>query len=328
MGLNEAEIIGLIREMAGVPLPGVEVAIGDDAAQCNFNSGSVLLTVDSFYEGIHFTLETYGYSDVGWKAVAASVSDIAAMGGEPSCVLLSLAFGTPPERDDVKAIISGVLEACAASNCALVGGDVCRSGSGLVLSVTVAGIPPAGAPVLRSGAQEGDVIGVTGSLGSSAAGLFILQSGRDDMRARFPGLVEAHLRPVPQLHAGHMLATAGVTAMEDISDGLGVDLLHICTESGVGCEVDASSVPLSDETRTLADESDVDPLEWALGGGEDFQLLFTSNPGHFDRAATALALHDVFVSRIGSIVGEDKGCKLVDGDESKELGGLGYDHFR
>jgi len=328
LGLNEAEIIGLIREMTGVPLPGVEVTIGDDAALCNFTSGSVLLTVDSIFEGIHFTLETYGYSDVGWKAVTASVSDIAAMGGEPSCVLLSLALGAPPERDDIRALISGVLEACAASNCALVGGDVCRSGSGLALSVTVAGIPPAGGPVLRSGAQEGDVIGVTGPLGCSAAGLFILQSGRDDLKTRFPGLVEAHLRPVPQVHAGHLLATAGVTAMEDISDGLGADLLHICAESGVGCEVDASRVPLSDETRTLADESDFDPLEWALEGGEDFQLLFTSNPGHFDRAATVLALHEVTVSRIGSIIGEEKGCKLVDGDESTELGGLGYDHFR
>lgn len=328
MGITEAEIIALIREMACGPYPGVQVPIGDDAAVFHFTDGSVLLSVDSFFEGVHFTLETYEYSNVGWKAVAASISDIAAMGGEPACALLSLAFGAPPELGDVRALAGGVLEACASNNCALIGGDVCRSGAGLALTVTVAGTPSAQGPVLRGGAQEGDVIGVTGTLGDSDAGLYILKSGRDDLRIRFPALVEAHLRPRAMVRAGQLLAAAGVTAMEDVSDGLAPDLLHICVESGVGCEVEAAMVPLGHEAVALAAETGMNALDWAVSGGEDFQLLFTSNPGHFDRAVTALALREIQAARIGRIVNKDEGYTIVTDGDLKELGGLGYDHFR
>lgn len=327
MGLTEAEIIALIREMAGGPSPGVEVPIGDDAALFNFTGGSVLLTMDSIYEGVHFNLETFHYSNVGWKALAAGVSDIAAMGGEPSCALLSLAFGRAPERDDVRSLVAGVLEMASSCNCALVGGDVCRSGGGLAVTVMVAGIAPPEGPVLRGGANQGDVIGVTGTVGDSGAGLFVLNQDSRGLQAMLPGLVEAHLRPRPRVQAGRLLAAAGVSAMEDLSDGLATDLVHICDESHVGCEVEAGLVPLSDELMALAREVGEEPLSWALGGGEDYELIFTAHPGRFDKAINALALHDIDATRIGTVIAESEGCRLLTDAGSIDLGGIGYDHF-
>lgn len=327
MSLTESEIITLIREMAGEPGPEVEVAIGDDAALFHFTGGRVLLTTDSIYEGVHFSLDTFSLSDIGWKAVAAGISDIAAMGGEPSCVLLSLAYGRAPESEEVRALIGGVLEMSSSCNCALVGGDVCRSGAGLALTVTVAGTPSQGGPVLRGGANEGDRVGVTGALGDSGAGLFILNNSDDDLRARFPELVESHLRPRPRIQAGQLLAAAGVTAMEDVSDGLAPDLYHICAESEVGCEVEAELVPLSDELLALAGEVGAEPLSWALEGGEDYELIFTAHPGHFNKAINALALHGITAARIGTIKAAGAGCTLLTETGRTDLGGIGYDHF-
>lgn len=327
MGLAEAEIIALIRKMVGQPAPGVEVTIGDDAALFHFAGDSVLLTTDSAYEGVHFDIDTFDYSDVGWKAVAAAISDIAAMGGEPSCVLLAIAYGTAPRIEEVRSLIGGVLEMTASCNCSLIGGDVCRSGGGLALTVTVAGTPPPGGAVLRSGAHPGDIVGVTGMLGASGAGLYVLKEHSDELRARFPKLVEAHLRPRPELQAGQLLAAAGVSAMEDVSDGLACDLGHICDESRVGCEIEASLVPIGDETRALATEIGADPLDWALGGGEDYELLFTAHPGHFETAVNALALHGIPVARIGKIADESVGRVLVTDEGRKELEGPAYEHF-
>jgi thiamine-monophosphate kinase len=327
MPLTEKQIIALIRELAGEPGPGVEVPIGDDAALFDFTGGRVLLSTDSIYEDVHFSLDYYHLSDVGWRAAAAGISDIAAMGGEPSCMLLSLAYGRAPEREEVGALVGGVLEMASTQNCALVGGDVCRSRSGLALTVTVAGTPPPGGPVLRSGAGEGDRIGITGTLGGSGAGLFILNRGDDRLRARFPQLVESHLRPRPMVQAGQVLAAAGVSAMEDVSDGLAADMCHICAESGVGCEVEARMLPVGDELLALAGEVGVEPLSWALAGGEDYQLIFTAHPGRFDKAVNALALHGINARCIGTVTGAGGGCALLTEEGRRDLGGTGYDHF-
>jgi len=326
--LSEGEAISLIRQMIGAPGPGVEIGAGDDAALFHFASDSVILTVDSMFEGIHFKLDTSGLADVGWKAMAASISDVAAMGGQPACALVSVGLGSPPTEDEIRALMGGALEAAASCNCAVIGGDLCRTGCGLGISVTVAGIPHPSGPVLRSGARQGDVIGVTGHLGDSAGGLHVLASGNDELRAKFAGLVEAHLRPRPRVLAGEIIAASGATSMEDISDGLALDLLHICRESGVGCEVFAESVPLSGELMTLSQEACADPLGWALGGGEDFELVFTLPPGCFEGAAAALAGHGVPVAKIGSITLASAGTKLIARDGRRtDLEGLGYDHF-
>jgi thiamine-monophosphate kinase len=326
--LSEIEIIELIRDMAPDYVPGAEVPIGDDAAAFHFTSGLVLITTDSIYEGVHFEVPPFHVSDAGWKAMAAGVSDIAAMGGEPSCALLSLAFPEPPDEGKVRSLIGGVLEMLASCNCALVGGDVCRSPKGLALTVTIAGTPPLGGPVLRSGAEEGDIIGVTGSLGKSAAGLHILRRERDDLRARYTRIVEAHLRPKPTVIAGTLLASCGATAMEDVSDGLAADLCHICDESRLGCEIEERLVPLEDDLRALAVEVGEDPLNWALSGGEDYELLFTAPPGRFDEAVGCLLDNGIQACRLGVTRSADEGRVLVkDSGEQVELEGVGYDHF-
>ena len=326
--MDEAGIIAEIREMASGHHPGVLIPIGDDAAQFHFAGGDVLLTTDSMYEGVHFTLDAYGLSDVGWKAAAAGVSDIAAMGGQPSCALLSLAFGEAPGRAQVRALAGGLLEMLSSCHCALVGGDVCRSPGGLCLTVTVAGTPPPAGTVRRGGARAGDVIGLTGTAGDSGAGLYILQREDDSLRAEYPGLVEAHLRPRPRVLAGGVLAEAGVSAMEDVSDGLAADLSHICEESALGCEVEQGLIPLSDELVELAGRVGADPLEWALSGGEDYELLFTAAADRFERAERALAGHGIRVSRLGVMTDPGRGRLLLrGGGESAELGGVGFDHF-
>ena len=328
MALGEAEIIAIIREMAGPPTPGVDVWIGDDAAAFRFAESQVLLTTDSMYEGVHFTLETYGYSDVGWKAAAAGMSDIAAMGGQPCCLLLSLAFGEAPGEDEVRSLVGGLVEASSPYNCALIGGDVCRSGNGLALTVTVAGTPPPGGPVLRSTARIGDVVAVTGTPGDSAAGLYVLQSGNDGLKSRFPRLMEAHLRPRPRVPSGSVLAAHGVSAMEDVSDGLAADLGHICQESGLGCRLEEESLPISEDALLLAGECGLDPALWSLAGGEDYELVFTVDPLAFEGAAAALARLGVSVSRIGSMRPPGEGCLFMRrGGEAVALEGMGYEHF-
>lgn len=328
MGISEAQILEIVREMLEEAVPGLEVGIGDDAAIFHFAREGVVLTVDSFYEGVHFNLDYFGYADVGWKSLAAGISDVAAMGGEPSCALVSLAFDEPPEESDVRSLLEGLRDIAREYDMPIVGGDVCRSSCGLGVSVTVAGtVHPSGA-VLRSGAQEGDFIGVTGRLGDSAGGLAVLLSGDDSRRTKFAPLVRAHLRPRPMVAAGTVLADYGATAMEDVSDGLAADLVHICEQSGVGCSVEAEQVPLSGELMILAEEERADPLEWALVGGEDYNLVFTAPEDRFLEASAALTGQDVIASHIGTVTAAGEGMMLRRRDGTvTDMRGKGYDHF-
>ena len=325
--LSERETVLLIREMIGAPAPGVRVGPGDDAAVFDFADSGVVLTIDAIFEGVHFSLDTHGYSDVGWKAMASSISDIAAMGGQAACAMLSLSFGGPPGREDVEALMAGALEAASRYNCPIVGGDVSSSRSCMGVTAMVAGCRGHAGVVLRSTAREGDLIGVTGELGDSAAGLAVLQSGSEELREKYPALVEAHLRPRPRLREGEVLASCGVTSMEDVSDGLAADLDNICRASGVGCEVRAADIPVGPEARELASTLGVDPLGWALGGGEDYELLFTAPPGRFAEVVGTLAGYGMPASEVGVVTPACSGSKVVavDGTESGLEGG--YDHF-
>jgi thiamine-monophosphate kinase len=309
------------------PAPGVEVGPGDDAAVFSFATNSVILTVDSMYEGVHFNLDTYSLSDVGWKAVAVSVSDVAAMGGQPACCLISLALEGPPTEQDIKSLMSGALEISEQCHCPIIGGDLCRSRSGMGITVTVAGCQSPTGAVLRSEARPGDTIGVTGTLGDSGGGLYVLGSP-EEMRSRYGRLVEAHLRPRPKVQAGQVLASCGVSAMEDVSDGLATDLAHVCEQSGTGCEVDEAAVPMSEELRLLGRETGRDPLAWALSGGEDYELIFTAAPERLDEAIAALAGHGVRACAIGRVTEAAGGMKTMKADGgSAELENTGYDHF-
>jgi thiamine-monophosphate kinase len=232
----------------------------------------LVVTTDVLVEGLDFGAALSEPEDWGWKAVVANLSDLAAMAAEARWLVLAL---TVPEATPVatlERLYAGVGKACRAFGVALVGGDV-SAGPALSLAVTALGEAARGGR--RSGARPGDRLAVSGPLGAAAAGLAMLSSGDPaaaDLLARFPGLAAAHRRPVPALAMGLALARAGATAMIDVSDGLAGDALHLAEASGTGLEIHDSAVPLAPGVAEAAALLGHDPLELALGGGEDFVL--------------------------------------------------------
>jgi thiamine-monophosphate kinase len=251
--------------------PAGDTWIGDDAAVVPPTAGRTLLTADAVVAGVHFDLGLVGLDDVGWKAVASAVSDVAAMGGTPLYALVTVAG---PPGADLDLLYAGVAAAATHHACPVVGGDL-STASELTVSVTVVGDSGEGPPVLRSGARAGDVVFVTGPLGASAAGLRRLQAGTDPG----DGLARAHRRPLARVAEGKAARAAGATAMIDLSDGLAVDLRRLADASDVGLVLD--TVPAAEGAS---------PDE-ALGGGEDYELAFTApDPGRVEAAFAASGL--------------------------------------
>lgn len=258
-----ATIAAISSLLPGPEDPG-ETWLGDDAAVVRSGTGWLLLAADTAVAGVHADLTLTGLADLGWKAVAASVSDIAAMGGDPGHCLVTV---SAPAGTDVVELYRGVAAAAARFGCPVVGGDL-TGGPELVVTVAVTGTCT-NRPVLRSGARPGDRIWVTGPLGAAAAGLRVLRegarvgpsgpAGRGGLAAT---LAAAHARPVALIDHGRAARRAGATAMIDVSDGLSADLGHIATASGVGVRLD--DVPVHPGST----------LEEALGGGEDYVLVF------------------------------------------------------
>ncbi len=255
-----------------------EVWIGDDAAVVPTSDQPwTLLASDAVVAGVHADLRLTTLQDLGWKAMACNLSDLAAMGAAPGQALVSVSG--PPETD-LGALYEGIGAAATAYDCPVVGGDLSNAAA-LVVSIAVVGTSD-GPPVLRSGAREGDGIWVTGALGASAAGLRLLQARHDTGADPSPGsgrpgdaatsapsvaLIEAHARPVPRLAEGRAARLGGATAMIDVSDGLGADLGHLADASGLGFELD--DVPVADGATRLE----------ALSGGEDYELVFCAPDG-------------------------------------------------
>jgi len=258
---GEFGVIDRLRRLLPGP-PAGETWIGDDAAVVMPPRGGLLLTADAVVEGVHVDLSVLQLDDVGWKAMSVSVSDVAAMGCRPLYALVTVCG--PPDTD-IDLLYLGIAQAVEAYECPVVGGDLVGS-TQLAVSVAVAGETAHRAPVLRAGALPGDRVFVTGRLGGSAAGLRLLRAGQIE---RDHPLAVAHRRPRARLAEGRAARAAGATAMVDVSDGLAADLGHLLDASGLGVALDF--VPVCDGA-TLAE---------ALGGGEDYELVFTAtNPGH------------------------------------------------
>ena len=341
--LGEFGLIDLIRRRAVSRSAGALHGIGDDAAVLSLGPGAVLATVDLLLEGVHFERGWGRPRELGRKTLAVNLSDIAAMGGEPLFALLGL--GLPANEvalAEIEAFLAGLEEEAAAAGVTLVGGDTCRSRSGLVLSLTLVGraVPPG--PVLRSGARSGESLYVTGRLGGAAAGLLALARGlRPD--AGWPGALprpawlgeqeEAavrdamarHLAPAPRLAAGRAL-TGLASAMIDVSDGVASDAGHLCRESGVAAVLTADRIPIHPGAQVLARLLGQDPLALALSGGEDYELLFTAA---MDPApALAAAAPGLELSRIGEMVTGAPELRLRDQDGTAVPLRPGFDHFR
>ena len=317
--LGERRVISRIRRAFGEPRTDILIGIGDDAAVVRAPK-SLLLTTDILVEDEDFRRAVFPPRLLGRKALNVNLSDIAAMGGRPLHALVGMAMPGDVEESWLRKFMAGFRSAAREARVALVGGDLSQSEK-IVISVTVTG--EARYPLTRSGAHPGDWIFVSGTLGDAAQGFRLLEEGGLQGKGRgVRPLLKAFLDPVPRLELGALLAQRKLaSAMIDISDGLSVDLAHICEESRVGAEVDSSLIPVSAAlTRCTKD-----PLDMALNGGEDFELLFTVRPGNL---AAVRKLSSRFKLTMIGRVSAGKKIFLVGSDKKKTpLRPGGFDHF-
>jgi thiamine-monophosphate kinase len=332
MDLTEDELVAAISRVLSGADPRVVVGLGDDAAVLEPTTGQQVLTTDLLVEHVHFDRASISAHDLGAKAIAVNVSDVAAMGGSPRAALASIALTPDVETPWVMELYGGMHDACVEYALSLVGGDTNR-GDRIVVSVTVAGEVAPGRAVTRSGARPGDVIAVTGSLGAAAGGLVLSRASSTTTAEALSSpwgreLLDALARPIARVGEGQTLARCGATAMMDLSDGLAKDLSRLCLASGVGARVELPSVPVSSALRDGAALLGVDALELAIGGGEDYELLATLDRADAEVARDVLAERfGVAVTVIGSIV-EGEGVVAIDeGGSEAPLVPAGWDHF-
>ena len=329
--LSEDEIVRVIRTLAGRPRArGVRNAIGDDAAVLEPTPGTTLVaTTDLLLEDVHFRRRWAESADIGWKAVAVNVSDVAAMGAMPRWALVALACPPSVQPGEIEAFYEGALALCDAHDVVIVGGDTSASPHGWIVNVTLLG--ETATPVLRSTARPTDVVAVTGSLGRSAAGLAVLERGAAPSGVPAPLLADvtdAHLRPRPRVAEARWLAAAGgVTAMMDLSDGLATDLARLLGESHVGATVRLDDVPIAPAARAVAVGLGQDALAWATGGGEDYELLLTCERGAAERLRTGLARDVGTELTVLGEVHDGRGIRWLDADGRDVPVAAGFEHF-
>ncbi len=321
MPLGEKKLIQQIRRRA-CGGSSVVTGIGDDCAVLRVPPGhDLLVTTDFTIENVHFRRDWHPPELVGRRCLTRGLSDIAAMGGEPRAAFLSLAIAEDAPQKWVDRFLNGLLTLAQEHKVPLAGGDTAQSDGGIQADIVVVGSVPKGKAVLRSGAKPGQQIYMTGELGGSAAVLACLEEskppGANPMR--FPRTFNKHSAPQPRVAVGKSLRRRGLaSAMIDISDGLSTDLEHICHESHVGAEIEAEAIPraqVGPKKKRVA-------LEFALHGGDDYELLFTSS------SAVPAQIAGVAVTRIGRIV-RSRGMRLIGADgRLQQLEARGWEHFR
>lgn len=328
---------GLIRRIAAsLPLPPTDVlvGIGDDVAVLQTSGEEVLLaTCDAQVENVHFIRDRITPYQLGRKTIAINVSDIAAMGGKPAWALVSLAL--PPDLDVsfVDGLYAGMRDQIGLAGGAVVGGNLSRTRSELVIDLCLLGRADPSRILLRNGARDGDLILVTGTMGDSRAGLEILLRPELAVAAEVrQDLSERHLTPQPRLAEGQTLARSGmVHAMVDVSDGLAADIGHICTASGVGAEIHETELPISAACREAALAAGKSATDWALHGGEDYELLFTAASENAAEIRRVLKEKTGTCCRvIGEIIGGAAGVQILGSDGKRTTAGSGsggWDHF-
>ncbi|MFZ0815783.1 MAG: thiamine-phosphate kinase [Candidatus Sulfotelmatobacter sp.] len=328
---SEKALIAQIRRMAKTKTGtnrAVQTGIGDDCAVLRFlprrgQQPDALVTTDFSLEGIHFRREWHPPESVGHRCLARGLSDIAAMGGEPVAVFLSMALPRDLPQGWVDRFAHGLLGLAERYGVTLAGGDTAESPNGILADIVVVGALPKGKAVLRSGTRAGDRIYVSGELGGSAAAIWEMQK---DMRKKStpklnPRGYPRHFFPEPRIKLGRILRERGlISAMIDTSDGLSTDLAHICEESGVGAELQQELIPRA----SMGKPSRQVDLQFALHGGEDYELLFTAPA--FTRIPTRIA--GVPITNIGHITRGRKIFLRNQDDVRSELRPQGWEHFR
>lgn len=337
-GMGEFELLERIRKRLPANGPHIRLGSGDDAAIA-VPDGATATSVDSLVEGVHFSRETATLAQIGHKALATALSDLAAMGADSGEAYVVLGIPADLDEDGCIELLDGLLALAAATGTSLAGGDISRAGE-LFLAITVVGhASAADAFVQRSGARAGDALVLTGEIGAAAAGLQMLNTpnlpadfvvrrpyGRKKAKSAMEGLVGRQLEPTPRLGAGRALARAGATAMIDLSDGLGGDAAHLAESSGARLRIDAAALPLADGVAEVAAASGRDPLDLALSGGEDYELLASIAPGQLDAARQAVReAEGIALTQVGEVVaGSGVEVRLPDG---RSAAPAGYDQL-
>lgn len=317
MPLAERALISRIRTAARMQA-GVVAGIGDDCAILRIPPGhEVLVTTDFSLEGIHFRRDWHPPDSIGHRCLTRGLSDIAAMGGIPLAAFLSLALPKDLPQKWVDEFMRGLLRLSEQHDISLAGGDTAQSPSGVMADIIVLGSTPPGKAIRRSGALPGDKIYVTGTLGGAAEALEMQRAGKKIHPRNFP----RYFYPEPRVAAGKYLREHSLaSAMIDSSDGLSTDLAHICEESGVGAEIDAKLIPRA----TIGKSSRRVDMNFALHGGEDYELIFSARP----KKKVPARIAGVRVTEIGRIV-KGKKVVLIDATgERKELNPEGWEHFQ
>lgn len=336
--LQEFQLIETLHRRYGATGPNVVRGIGDDAAVVTPIKGQELvLTTDLLAEGVHFDHKTSTFQDIGYKAAVASLSDIAAMGAKPDYLLVSLAIPHSRTASDIQRLYRGLMLACRPHGVELIGGDTSASRQGLFVNIVLIGSMKAGRALTRDGARAGDLLYVTGTIGDALAGLKLLSARPRTKGAMLgfktrsaQGLIHRHLRPTPRVTVGQILSAQRLaTSAIDLSDGLSGDLRHMCEQSHVGAEIDRNALPISSALRRYADMNEVDPVDVALQGGEDYELLFTVAPRHRKKLEQQGRQTGCLLSCIGVIKPKTYGIRIKDQSGAvRQMPMLSYRHFQ
>jgi thiamine-monophosphate kinase len=330
--MNEFDFIDKIRKLANERgnRAGLVHGIGDDAAIFNADRGtSVVVSSDLLVESVDFDLQSTEPQFLGHKALAVSLSDIAAMGARPRWAVISI--GVPPnvwQSDFTDSFYAGLFALADRYGVTVVGGDVSRTPDKLVIDSMVLGECAEGRGILRSGASVGDQIFVTGFLGDAAAGLRLLEHGARVGSSERPidRLLLRQLKPEPRVGWGLLLGDQQLaSAMIDISDGMSSDLNHLCVESEVGALIEASAVPIDPLVIELSGRRALDPLMLALHGGEDFELLFTVKPENVSKLPKRV--DGVTLTQVGEVKEKARGVFITEGARTWQLEPGGWKHF-
>jgi thiamine-monophosphate kinase len=325
---DEVAALDLLREIVGESRHvHIIKGIGDDCAVLSFSDDfDVLLTVDTVARDVHFSMDWQTSQGIGWRALAASVSDIAAMGGEPIAGVIAVAIEGGWD-ESLRQIYRGITDLSTKLRMDIVGGDISELPAGFSISLTIFGRVKKGRAIFRDGARPGDDIWVTGTLGGGEA--VRVMAGQIGHTQPMEKAIDDYEKIVPRVKEAQFLTdTFYPTSMIDISDGLSTDISHICRSSGVGAVIEESLVPVDDKAIHVHEKYGIDPVELALNGGEDFELCFTSPGGVGEEFAGQF--RDRFqlqITKIGQITTSDRVIRDKNG-KTRELKAGGFDHLR
>lgn len=319
---------GLIKHLTStfkIQNPSTLKGVGDDAAVLDYSDKQILVTTDLLLEGVHFDLTYVPLKHLGYKSAVVNFSDVYAMNGQPKQITVSLGVSKRFSVEHLEELYAGIKLACETYGVDLIGGDTSASLTGLTISITCIGEGEKDNIVYRNGAKENDLICVTGDLGSAYMGLQLLEreknvfSGHDEnVQPDFEGkeyILQRQLKPEARKDIIEKLKEKGIipTAMMDISDGLSSELIHICSQSEVGCRVYEDKIPINYQAAVMAEELNMNIVTAALNGGEDYELVFTAPLEDYDKI---VAMENVGI--VGHITKKELGLNLV-GREGEEI---------